>query len=245
MRLTNSRQSVVGSRQSGVGSRQRACLAAALVLAVASLSFAGQAKKPATPVRRAPAPPKTTQAPADLTCPSPLGVGVRTKLSFCDVLTGRDPAQGIIIKFPPHRGALTLRFDLHTRHTYSEDEMRQKRGFASYAAGIGVLTMDNTLLTRALAVGEFHRAEDLLDRISGGAGPGGVKAVAPVGSELITVAIPANITEVSILGEKLTVVRMDGVPATYAAPGRPIAILSNATVEYIPAPLPAAPRRGR
>ena len=213
------------------------------VLVAASLSFAGQVKKPAAPVRRrAPVVVKPIEASADLTCPTPLGVGVKTKLNFCDVLTGRDPAQGIIIRFPPHRGVLTLRFDLHNRHTYSEDEMRQKRGFASYSAGIGVLTLDNTLLTRALAVGEFRRAEDLLDRISGGAGPGGVKAVAPVGSEPITVSIPADVTEVSILGEKLTVRRADGVAATYAAPGRPIAILSNATVEYVPAPAPVVRR---
>jgi hypothetical protein len=224
-------------------SRPSVSVAVALVLAVASVSFAAQAKKAPAPVRRrVPAAVKPTQAPADLTCPSPLGVGVKTKLNFCDVLTGRDPAQGILIKFPPHRGELTLRFDLHNRHTYSEDEMRQKRGFASYSAGIGVLTLDNTLITRAAAVAEFRRADDLLDRISGGAGPGGVKAVAPVGSEPITVSIPADVNDVSILGEKLTVTRTDGVPATYAAPGRPIAILSNATIEYVPAPAAAAKR---
>ena len=215
---------------------------AALLLALMPLSVAAQARKPVAPVkRRVPAVVKPTEAPADLTCPSPLGIGIKTKLNFCDVLTGRDPAQGIMVKFPPHRGVLTLRFDLHNRHTYSDDEMRLKRGFASYTASIGVLTLDNTLITRAVAAGEFRRVEDLLDRISGGAGPGGVKAVAPVGSEPITVSIPADVTEVSILGEKLSVIRVDGVAATYAAPGRPIAIISNATVEYIPAPVPARP----
>ena len=119
-------------------------------------------------------------------------MGVKTKLDFCDVLTGRDPAQGILIKFPLHRGVLTLRFDLHNRHTYSEDEMRTNRGFASYTATIGVLTLDNTLLTRAVVAGEFRRPENLLDRIMGGAGPGGVKAVAPLGSEPIAVDIPAR-----------------------------------------------------
>jgi hypothetical protein len=190
---------------------------------------------------RTPAPPakRTTVEPADQTCPSPLGAGVKTKLSFCDVLTGRDPAQGVLIKFPPHRGVLTLRFDLHNRHTYSDDEMRTKRGYASYTAGIGVLTLDNTLITRAVVASEFRRADDLLDRVGGGAGPGGVKAVAPLGSEPISVSIPADVDQVSVLGEKLTTVRSDGVPATYAAPGRPIAIISNATVEYTPAPAPA------
>lgn len=170
-------------------------------------------------------------------------MGVKTQLNFCDVLTGRDPAQGILIKFPPHRGALTLRFDLHNRHTYSEDEMRMKKGFASYTAGIGVLTLDNTLLTRAAVASEFRAADDLLDRIRGGAGPGGVKAVAPIGKESISVAIPTDVDEVSVLGEKLVLVRADGVAATYAAPGRPIAILSNASVEYTPAPTPPAGRK--
>jgi hypothetical protein len=222
--------------------RSRSWLAPASLLLVTSVTvFAGAQAAKAPVTRRAPVTVKPTVASADLTCPSPLGVGLRTKVNFCDILTGRDPSQGIIVKFPPHRGPLTLRFDLHNRHTYSEDEMRQKRGFASYVAGIGVLTLDNTLLTRAAAAGEFRREEDLYDRISGGAGPGGVKAVAPVGSEPIVVTIPADVSEVAVLGEKLTVTRSDGVASTYAAPGRPIAILSNAIVEYTPAP--AAPIR--
>src|SRR5215204_1818681 len=127
---------------------------------------------------------KQTVAPAELMCPSPLGAGIKTKREYCDVLTGRDPKEGIIVRLPPHRGPVTLRFNLHNRHTYSEDEVRMKRGFASYTAGIGVLTLDNTLLTRAAVATEFRRAEDLIERITGGAGPGGVKAVAPVGVEL-------------------------------------------------------------
>ena len=159
------------------------------------------------------------------------------------MLTGVDPRSGILIKLPPHRGDLTLKFDLHNRHTYSEDEVRMKKGFASYTSSIGVLTLDNTLITRAAAASEFRRTEDLLDRIGGGAGPGGVKAVAPVGVEPISVTIPADVTELSILGEKLTIVRNDGVPATYSAPGRPIAIISEVMVTYTPAPAPPAPRR--
>ena len=190
-------------------------------------------RKPAPPAR------KPTIAPAEMTCPSPLGTGVKTKREYCDVLTGRDPKAGIIIKLPPHRGAVTLRFDLHNRHTYSEEEVRMKRAFASYLAGIGVLTLDNTLLTRAAIATEFRRTEDLLERIAGGAGPGGVKAVAPVGVEPVTLQLDAEVTEVTILGEKLTVVRADGQPATYTAPGRPIAIISDVTVEYTPAPVPA------
>jgi hypothetical protein len=193
-------------------------------------------RKPAAAAR------KPSMAPAEMTCPSPLGTGVKTKREYCDVLTGRDPKQGIIIKLPPHRGPVTLRFNLHNRHTYSEEEVRMKRAFASYLAGIGVLTLDNTLLTRAAVATEFRRPEDLIERISGGAGPGGVKAVAPIGSEIITLQLDPELTEVTILGEKLTMIRADGEPANYASPGRPIAIISDVTVEYTPAPAPTRRR---
>ena len=209
----------------------------ALMLASVSISDA-QTRKPTTR-KPAPAARKPTVAPAEMTCPSPLGTGVKTKREYCDVLTGRDPKEGIIIKLPPHRGPVTLRFNLHNRHTYSEEEVRMKRAYASYIAGIGVLTLDNTLLTRAAIATEFRRADDLIERIGGGAGPGGVKAVAPVGVEAITLELAADLNEVTILGEKLTVLRADGQPANYAAPGRPIAIISDVTVEYTPAPAPA------
>jgi hypothetical protein len=208
-----------------------------------TIALDAQTKRPAQTRKPVPAARKPTVAPAELTCPSPLGTGLRTQREYCDVLTGRDPKEGILIKLPPHRGPVTLRFNLHNRHTYSEDEVRMKRGFASYIAGIGVLTLDNTLLTRAAVAAEFRRADDLVERISGGAGPGGVKAVAPVGVEPIVLQLPAELTEVSILGEKLMVVGADGQPANYAAPGRPIAIISDVTVEYTPAPAPPPARR--
>jgi hypothetical protein len=209
-----------------------------LIVLAAAVSLDAQTR----PATRKPAARKQTIAPAEITCPSPLGIGVKTKREYCDVLTGRDPKEGILIKLPPHRGAVTLHFNLHNRHTYSEEEVRQKRGFASYMAGIGVLTLDNTLITRAAILTEVRTAADLLERVGGGAGPGGVKAVAPVGTEPISVELPAELNEVTILGEKLTVVRADGQPATYSASGRPIAIISEVTVEYTPAP---APRRRR
>lgn len=199
--------------------------------------------KPTTRKPPAPAPRKPAVAPADLSCPTPLGPGITSKLAYCDVLTGRDPKAGIIVRLPARRGPLTLRFDLHNRHTYSEEQVKKKQAYASYTASIGVLTMDNTLLTRAVVASEFRRTEDLLERIGGGAGPGGVKAVVPVGTESIAVQIEAGVTEVSILGEKLTVVGMDGTPATHTAPGRPIASISDVTVEYTPAPAPAPARR--
>jgi hypothetical protein len=194
------------------------------------------------PARRPTPPPALKKAAPEMTCPSPLGVGVMTKESYCDVMSGRDPQAGILIKLPPHRGPVTLSFDLHNRHTYSEEQTRANRAFARYTATIGVLTMDNTLISRAVVQNEFRRASDLVERIAGGAGPGGVKAVAPTGSESITITIPEAEEAVSILGEKLTVERIDG-PATYSSPGRPIAVVNNVTIEYKPGPPPKPPRK--
>ena len=200
-----------------------------------------QAKRGAPPRPPKPVPPRVE--PAKVTCPESLGAGVRTGNQYCFVIAGRDPAQGVLIAIPPHTGEAILRFNLHNRHTYSEEEVRLKTAFASYIAGIGVLTLDNTLLTRAAVATEFRRPEDLLERITGGAGPGGVKAVAPVGTEPITLQLPAELAEVTILGEKLTVLRADGQSANYSASGRPIAIISDVVVEYIPAPAPAPARK--
>jgi len=176
-----------------------------------------------------------------MVCPTPLGTGIATKVVFCDVMAGRDPAAGILIKVPPHKGPATLTFDLHNRHTYSEEQTKANRAYTRYTATIGVLTMDNTLLGRAVVQNEFRKAGDLIDRIGGGAGPGGAKAVAPTATEPISISIPEGEEEVSILGEKLTVERIDG-SATYSSPGRPVAVISNVVLEYRPAP-PKAPTR--
>jgi hypothetical protein len=175
-----------------------------------------------------------------MTCPAPLGPGVQTGREFCDVLSGVDPAAGIVVTLPPHRGPATLTFELHNRHTYSEEQVRANRAFTRYSAVIGVLTMDGTLLSRAAVQSEFRRASDLVDRVAGGAGPGGVKAVAPTGTEHITIEVPEAAQAVSILGELLTIERADG-SATYTAPGRPIAVISDVQIEYRSAPAPRRP----
>jgi hypothetical protein len=213
----------------------RHVLALVIAMALASPAFA-QARRP---VRKPPAPAAaaTKKGAPEMSCPAPLGVGVRTKLSFCEVMAGRDPEAGVIIRIPPHKGPATLTFDLHNLHTYSEEQVKAHRAYARYTATIGVLTLDNTLISRAVVQNEFRAAGDLVDRVGGGAGPGGVKAVAPTGRETITVTIPESELSVSLLGEKLAVERIDG-PATYSQPGRPIAVVSNVMLEYRPGPPP-------
>jgi hypothetical protein len=212
-----------------------------LMVVVATVLLEAQTRRttPRPPSRAAT---RSTQAAAELTCPQVLGTGLRTERVFCDVMSGRTPQDGILIKVPPHKGQATLTFDLHNRHTYSEDEIKAGRGYHRYTATAGVLTPDGTLLARGVVQSEFRAERDLLDRVGGGSGPGGVKAVAPSGSETVRVSIPENVEQVSILGERLTVVSLDRTE-NFTAPGRPIAVISNVNVEYQPAAKKKPPAR--
>ena len=210
-----------------------AILATCLTVAAAPLD--AQRKPPArkTPARTAkPVPPKT--ATPDVKCPSLSGMGVKTVRSFCDVPAGRDPAQGIRSVLPPHTGPGTLTFDLHARHVYSEDEMKRGKAYARYRAGVVVATMKAEVLARGGVEAEFRTAADLFDRIGGGAGPASLKAVAPAGREQIIVTVPANVDQVSVLGETLDALTPAGRETAVMA-GRPVAIVSNVLFEYRPA----------
>jgi len=217
---------------------RRRLLVLLLLMACLAPAHAGAQTRTAT---RKPAPPPAKKvAPAEVDCPSPLGSGVGTRRVFCDVPIGRTPADGITIAIPPHRGPTVLTFDLHNRITYSEDLVRAGRSYARLTATVGVMTMDNTLITRAVVQSEFRTAADLFDRIGGGAGPGGLKAVAPTGAEPIRVELPADLTRVWVLGEKLAARRPDA-DEMFTGPGRPIALISNVMVEFVPAPAAKTP----
>jgi len=196
------------------------------------LSAQTQTRRP-VPRQVPPVPLKVEEAMVN--CPTVLGQGANTGRMFCDVLIERDPKAGVIIPFPPHTGEVTLSFMLHNRHTYSLDEIKNKRAYHRYTASIGVMAFDNTLLSRAVVQNEFRTQADLVDRVLGGSGPGGLKAVAPTGSENIVLRIPEVEQGVSLLGEKLSVIRVDGRD-TFETPGRPIAVVSNVIIEYRPAP---------
>ncbi len=172
--------------------------------------------------------------------PETLGTGVKTGAVFCFVLAGRDPAQGVLVTIPPHTGPATLLFDIHNRHTYSEEDIRAGRGFAKYTAVIGVLTLKGELLSR-----------------------GAVQSRVPDGEGSATTASPAararaasrpsrrsaakrcrspfrpGVDQVSLLGEVLDATTAAGRET--ATPGRTVAIISNVRVEFRPAP-PAVKR---
>jgi hypothetical protein len=208
------------------------CATLALAASPAFAQKTSTAKKAAP--KAAAVPPKT--ATPEIKCPSLIGMGVKTVRSFCDVPAGRDPQQGILITLPAHTGEGTLTFDLHARHLYSEDEMKSGRVYSRYRVVIGALTLKGELLARGAIEAEFRTAADLFDRIGGGNGPGGVKAVAPAGREAVIVEVPAGVDQVALLGETLDAVTPAG-HETAVMPGRPIAIVSNVLFEYTPAPV--------
>ena len=202
-------------------------------LLIAGVADAGQQRRRTAKPKPKPAPPPAMKIEqAKVQCRESLGAGVKTAASYCFVLAGRDPAAGVRIAIPPHRGEATLTFNLHNRHTYSEEDVKAGRAYAKYSAVIGVLTLNGDLLGRGAVQSEFRTVKDLFERIGGGAGPSGMKAVAPIGNETIYITIPAEVTEVSLLGELLEALTSIGKET--ASPGRPVAIVSNVRVEYRP-----------
>jgi hypothetical protein len=201
----------------------------ATVIVLATMSIAAQRRSSEKPSALKTATP-------EIKCPSLLGMGVKTIRSFCDVPAGRDPALGVLITLPAHVGTGTLSFDLHARHMYSREQTQQGKAYAHYRAVIAVMSMTNDLIERDTVDAEFRSDADLFDRISGGAGPAGLKAIAPVGREQIFVTIPAKIDQVSLVGDSLDALTPAG-HETAVMPGRPIAIVSNVLFEYKPAPV--------
>jgi hypothetical protein len=177
-------------------------------------------------------------------CPSILGNGQTTQRLYCDVLTGTDPTNGLRVTIPPHRGPATLFLTLHNRQTYSESEIKTGRAFARYTATIRASTPAGVPLRDLVVQSEFRGKKDVIEWIGGGAGPGGVKAVAPTGSEAIVLEVPEDVGEVVLLGQSLNVERLGGAEAV-TAPGRPIAVVSQVEIEYQPGPPPksGSPRR--
>ena len=171
--------------------------------------------------------------PAEVHCPSVLGVGVNTDLAFCDILIQQDAGLGARVVLPARQGEATVSFNLHNRHTYSEDEVEAGRAFASYTAEIAVASFEGNVLGRRFVQSEFRSRDDLADRITGGAGPQGLKAISPTGTERVFVTIPDGLNEVFIVGQSLQVVRTDTRENIVDA-GRTVAVISDVRIEYQP-----------
>jgi hypothetical protein len=219
----------------------RRVLAGGLTVLVTSTALASTPPKK----KAAPKAPVVKIESLPMNCPESLGQGVKSGRRFCEVFAGRDPAKGTVVHLPKHKGAAILRFNLHNRQIVSPSQVQTGRAYTRATATIGALAPDGAVLGRGVVQTEFRREADLFDRVGGGAGPGGLKAVAPIGDELVRIEVPEKVIVVSLLGEKLVMTQIDG-QQIFTAEGRPIALVSNAQVEYQPVPVkPAAKKKRR
>jgi hypothetical protein len=176
---------------------------------------------------------RAVRVATDAVCAAPLGAGLKTKRTFCDVLIAGAPGDSVSVAIPPHTGSPTLRFDLHNRFTVPAIVVPGALTFARHEAVVSVIRSTGAVIGRAAVVREFRAVEDLFDQIGGGSNPGGVKAVAPGQSEAVRVSIPTGLTAVGIVGARLSVL-MRTNQEVFDTPGRPVAIVSNVRLEYRP-----------
>ena len=156
-----------------------------------------------------------------------------TNVPFCDVLIQRDPELGIRVVLPSRRGESTLSFNLHNRHTYSQSEEQEGRAYTQYLATVSMASMEGEIIGHGVVLSEFREAVDLVARVLGDVEGSGFKAVAPTGVETVSLAVPEDLDELVIVGQSLEVMRVDGRDVVSAL-GRPVAVISNATIEYRP-----------
>ena len=194
------------------------------LVASATLTLAAQQKPAAKPDRRT----STTFA-----CASDLGTGVASKRRFCDVIVATVAADSVSVTIPPHTGTATLSFDLHNRFTVSSASIDPAVAFARHVAVVSVIRPTGDVIGRAAVSRDYRTPNDLFDRIGGaarGAAPKGVAPGAPMPGQVV---IPAGVTVVGIVGWRLEEWRSSGRGA-FDTPGRPIAIVSNVRVDYLP-----------
>lgn len=167
-------------------------------------------------------------------CAADLGTGVKSRRRFCDVIVSVAPSESVSMAIPARTGEATLLFDLHNRFDIPAVAGFPGASYARHEAVIRVVQPDGTVVGRAAVVREYRTSADLFDQLSGGGRPGGVKAVAPGPAEAVRFVIPAGITSVGIVGERLRVRTGVGGDDVFDSPGRPVAIASNFRLEYRP-----------
>jgi hypothetical protein len=171
----------------------------------------------------------------DAQCAAPLGAGVKSNRVFCDVLIGVKPAESVAMTIPAHTGVTTLQFDLHNRFTIPALPLPGPLTFARHESVVTVIRPTGEVISQAAVVREFRTVTDLFDQISGGARPGGVKAVAPGPAEAVRVTLPTGLASVGIVGSRLKVATRAN-QEVFDTPGRPVAIVSNLRLQYRPKP---------
>jgi hypothetical protein len=179
-----------------------------------------------------PAKPAATRTSTAVTCRADLGPGAKSARRFCDVFIVKPGDETVTMTIPPHSGSATLRFDLHNRFTVPLGPPDPAAAFARNAAVVAVVRSTGEHIAYATTVSEFRVPLDLFDRIAG-AGPGGLKAVAPGPAEPAEVVIPPTVTAIALRGVRVEVLTRVG-RATHDLEGLPVAIVSNLRIEYTP-----------
>jgi hypothetical protein len=169
----------------------------------------------------------------NMTCAAVLGAGVKTDRDFCDVIIGGDAKDSITAALPAHTGTATVTIDLHNRFTVPGSASTPPMlAYARHQAAVSVIAPSGDVLGRAIVAREFRTDANLFDKITGGAGPGGVKSIAPGPVETVEFTVPANVSSIGIVGTRLKVLARVGGEQVFDTPGRPIAIVSRVQVEY-------------
>lgn len=175
----------------------------------------------------APAPEVTTA----FSCAADLGVGLKSKRKFCDIVISTAVKDGVAMTIPPHTGSTTLRFDLHTRYTLPGPGASPAQMYARHTAIVAVLDQAGAQIGRAAVSRELRTEVDIFDRVAGGMGPGGAIAVAPGRPEAVVLELPAAVTGIAVVGVSLEASSL-AEQGTFVTPGRPVAVGSNFRIEY-------------
>lgn len=173
-------------------------------------------------------PPEITSA---FSCSADLGVGLKSRRKFCDLIISTSTKDGVMMTIPPHTGPTMLMFDLHNRYTPPLAGASPAQIYAKHTAIVAVLDQAGTEVSKAAVSRELRTDVDIFDRVAGGVGPGGAIAVAPGRPEAIVLKLPASVTAVAVVGVSLEIMSLSE-QGTFTTAGRPVAIGSNFRIEY-------------
>lgn len=164
-------------------------------------------------------------------CAADLGVGLKSRRKFCDLIISTSTKEGVMMTIPAHTGPTMLMFDLHNRYTPPLAGASPAQVYAKHTAIVAVLDQSGTEVGKAAVSRELRTEVDIFDRVAGGVGPGGAIAVAPGRPEAIVLKLPAAVTAISVVGVSLEIMSL-AEQGTFTTAGRPVAIGSNFRIEY-------------
>lgn len=164
-------------------------------------------------------------------CSADLGMGLKSRRKFCDLVISPDAKDGVRMTIPPHAGETTLMFDLHNRYTPAAAGAGAAAMYAKHTAIVAILDQSGKELSKAAVSRELRSDVDIFDRVAGGVGPGGAIAVAPGRAEAIVLKLPEPVSAIAVVGVSLEIMSLSE-RGTFITAGRPVAIGSNFRIEY-------------